>query len=108
MRDGVRVDPVSLASGAAIAALGALVLLDSAGAIDVSLGWMAVVLAVFGAALLGGLARGGGTAGEAEPAAWAGWEPAAPTTAESEGASAEAPPPPAWPTSTAACSACCW
>jgi hypothetical protein len=37
-------DLVSLASGAAIAALGALVLLDSAGAIDISLGWMTVAL----------------------------------------------------------------
>ena len=92
MQGGVRVDRVSLASGAVVAALGALVLLDSAGAIDVSLGWMAVVLAVFGAALLGGLARGSGAAGEAEPAAWTGWEPAAPATAEGEGATAEAPP----------------
>ena len=38
------VDLVSLASGAVIAALGALVLLDSSGAIDLSLGWMAVAL----------------------------------------------------------------
>jgi len=40
----MRTDPVSLASGAAIAALGALVLLDSSGALDVSLGWIAVAL----------------------------------------------------------------
>jgi hypothetical protein len=40
----MRPDPVSLASGAVIAALGALVLLDTSGAIDVSLGWSAVAL----------------------------------------------------------------
>jgi hypothetical protein len=40
----MRIDLVSLVSGAAIAALGALVLLDSSGAIDLSLGWMAVAL----------------------------------------------------------------
>jgi hypothetical protein len=40
----MRFDLVSLASGAAIAALGALVLLDSAGAIDLTLGWIAVAL----------------------------------------------------------------
>jgi hypothetical protein len=40
----VRTDLVSIASGAVIAALGALVLLDSAGAIDLSLGWIAVAL----------------------------------------------------------------
>jgi len=40
----MRFDPVSLASGAAIAALGALLLFDSAGTVDVSLGWMAVAL----------------------------------------------------------------
>ena len=44
MRDGVKSDLVSLASGAVIAALGALVLLDSTGVIDISLGWMAVAL----------------------------------------------------------------
>ena len=37
-------DLVSLASGAVIAALGALVLFDSTGAIDISLGWMTVAL----------------------------------------------------------------
>jgi hypothetical protein len=41
---GVRMDLVSLASGAVIAALGALVLLDSAGVLDLSLGWAAVAL----------------------------------------------------------------
>ena len=40
----MKVDLVSLASGVVIAALGALVLLDSAGALDLSLGWMAVAL----------------------------------------------------------------
>jgi hypothetical protein len=57
----MRVDLVSLASGAVIAALGALVLLDSSGAIDLSLGWFAVALtAATGAILLvSGLAGGG-------------------------------------------------
>jgi hypothetical protein len=40
----MKVDVVSLASGAVIAALGALVLLDAAGALDLSLGWIAVIL----------------------------------------------------------------
>ena len=44
MRDGLRIDPLSLASGAVIAALGVLVLLDTSGAIDLSLGWVAVAL----------------------------------------------------------------
>ena len=44
MRRKVRFDPVSLASGVVIAALGALLLIDSAGGLHVSLGWMAVVL----------------------------------------------------------------
>ena len=49
----MRIDPVSLASGAVIAALGALVLLDSSGVIDLSLGWMAVALTgAIGAILL--------------------------------------------------------
>ena len=61
MRGGMKMDPVSLASGAVIAALGALVLLDSSGALDVSLGWIAVVLtgAVGVILLLGGLVDGG-------------------------------------------------
>jgi hypothetical protein len=61
VRDGVRPDLVSLVSGAVIAALGALVLLDSAGAIDISLGWIAVALtASIGAILLlSGLVDGG-------------------------------------------------
>jgi hypothetical protein len=55
------VDLVSLASGAVIAALGALVLLDSSGAIDLSLGWIAVALtgAVGAILLLSGLVDGG-------------------------------------------------
>jgi hypothetical protein len=44
VRSKVRFDPVSLASGAVIAALGALLLLDSAGALRVSVGWMAMAL----------------------------------------------------------------
>jgi hypothetical protein len=40
----MRTDPLSLGSGAAVAALGTLVLLDSSGAIDLSIGWMAVAL----------------------------------------------------------------
>ena len=53
MRGQMRADLVSLASGVVIAALGALVLLDSSDAIDLSLGWMAVALtAAVGAILL--------------------------------------------------------
>jgi len=44
VRDRMKSDLVSLASGAVIAALGALVLFDSTGAIDISLGWMTVAL----------------------------------------------------------------
>jgi hypothetical protein len=44
MRDRVSIDIPSLGAGAAIAVVGALVLLDSSGAVDLSLGWMAVVL----------------------------------------------------------------
>ena len=44
MRDGLRVDLLSLASGVVVVALGALVLLDSAHAVDVSLGWIAVAV----------------------------------------------------------------
>jgi hypothetical protein len=59
MRGGVRLDLVSLASGAVIAALGALVLLDSSGALDLSLGWIAAALtgAVGVILLLSGLVR---------------------------------------------------
>jgi hypothetical protein len=58
----MRLDPLSLASGAAIAVLGALLLVDSSGAVDVSLGWMAVALTgVVGAILLlSGVVGGGG------------------------------------------------
>jgi hypothetical protein len=61
VRREVTVDLVSLASGAAAVVLGALVLLDSSGALDVSLGWLAVALtgtvgAIF---LVSGLADGG-------------------------------------------------
>jgi hypothetical protein len=58
----MRVDLVSLGSGAVIAALGLLVLLDSSDAIQLSLGWSAVALtAAVGAILvLSGLAGGGG------------------------------------------------
>jgi hypothetical protein len=61
LRDAVRVDLVSLGSGTIVALLGVLVLLDSAGAIDISLGWIAVVLtaAVGTILLLSGLANGG-------------------------------------------------
>ena len=53
MRGPVRVDFVSLGSGAAIAALGVLLLLDSTDALAVSLGWMAVALtAVVGVILV--------------------------------------------------------
>ena len=58
MRNGMRVDILSLGAGAAIAVVGALVLLDSAGALELSLAWMAVALiAAVGAILvLSGLA----------------------------------------------------
>ena len=54
----MRTDLVSLASGAAIAALGALVLLDSSGAADLSTGWATVALtaAVGSILLVSGLA----------------------------------------------------
>jgi hypothetical protein len=62
MRNGLRVDVLSLGAGAAIAAVGALMLLDSSGALRLSLGWIAVALtAVLGAILvLSGLARNPG------------------------------------------------
>jgi hypothetical protein len=51
------VDLLSLASGAVIAALGALVLIDSSDAVDVSFGWAAVAVtaAVGVVVLLSGL-----------------------------------------------------
>lgn len=60
MREGMKVDPISLGSGVIVAALGLLVLLDSSGAVDVTLGWIAVVLtgAVGAILLLSGLANG--------------------------------------------------
>ena len=62
MRREVKFDPVSLASGVVIAALGALLLLDSAGGVHLPLGWMAVVLtaAVGAIFMLSGLVRGDG------------------------------------------------
>jgi hypothetical protein len=58
----VRFDPVSLASGTVIAVLGALLLIDSEGGLDLSLGWMAVALtaAVGAILLLSGLSEDGG------------------------------------------------
>jgi hypothetical protein len=60
VRKGLRVDRVSFGSGVIVAALGALVLLDSSGAVDISLGWIAAVLtaAVGAVLLLSGLANG--------------------------------------------------
>lgn len=59
MRNRLNVDILSLGAGAAIAVVGALLLLDSSDALRLSLGWMAVVLtAAVGAILvLSGLAR---------------------------------------------------
>jgi hypothetical protein len=59
MRNRLNVDLLSLGAGAAVAAVGALVLLDSSDALDLSLGWMAVALtAAVGAILvLSGLMR---------------------------------------------------
>jgi len=59
MRNPVSIDIPSLGAGAAIAVVGALVLLDSSGAVELSLGWMAVALtAALGVILvLSGLAR---------------------------------------------------
>ena len=62
MRRGMRFDPVSLASGVVIAALGALLLIDSAGGFHVSIGWMGVLLtaAVGAIFVLSGLVGGNG------------------------------------------------
>jgi hypothetical protein len=62
MRRRMRLDPVSLASGAVIAALGALILIDSAGGVHIPLGWMAVVLttAVGTIFMVSGLVGGNG------------------------------------------------
>jgi hypothetical protein len=61
MRSQVRIDFVSLASGALIAVLGVMVLLDESGELDISLGWMAVLLtgAVGALLLISGLVNGG-------------------------------------------------
>jgi hypothetical protein len=61
VRSGVSVDLISLGAGAVVVAIGVLVLLDSSGAVNVTLGWMAVVLtgAVGAILLLSGLADGG-------------------------------------------------
>jgi hypothetical protein len=55
----MRVDILSLGAGAAIAVVGALVLLDSAGALDLSLAWVTVALigAVGAILVLSGLTR---------------------------------------------------
>jgi hypothetical protein len=57
----MRVDLLSLGSGAMIALLGVVILLDSSGAIDLSLGWLGVVLtgAVGAILLLSGLVGDG-------------------------------------------------
>jgi hypothetical protein len=56
----MRVDRVSLWSGAIVVAVGVLLLLDAADALDVSPGWIAVALtaAVGGVLLVSGLANG--------------------------------------------------
>ena len=77
MRARVRPDPISLASGAAVAVLGALVALDSAGALDLTLGWprdaivWSLILAAFGAALLWGRVRRGSATEDTPAPAWA-------------------------------------
>jgi hypothetical protein len=60
-RNEVRRDLLSLGSGAAIAVMGGLILLDESGVVAVSLGWIAVALtaAVGVIVLLSGLADGG-------------------------------------------------
>jgi hypothetical protein len=62
VRGEVKFDPVSLASGVVIAALGALLLIDSAGGVHIPLGWMTVALtaAVGAIFMLSGLLRGNG------------------------------------------------
>jgi len=53
VRGRVKVDLLSLAAGAVTALVGALVLFDSSGALDIPLGWMGVALAAaLGAILL--------------------------------------------------------
>jgi hypothetical protein len=57
----MRIDLISLSAGVVTVAVGAIVLVDSSGALDVSNGWIAVVLTgVAGAVLLvSGLLDGG-------------------------------------------------
>jgi hypothetical protein len=52
MRNPVSLDILSLGAGAAVAVVGALVLLDSSGVFDLSLGWMAVALTAMVGAIL--------------------------------------------------------
>jgi hypothetical protein len=61
VRDRLSGDPVCLGAGAALVVLGVLIVLDSAGALAVPPGWMAVALtaAVGAILLLSGLAAGG-------------------------------------------------
>jgi len=61
VRKRLSADPVSLGAGAALVALGALIVLDSSGALSVAPGWMAAALtaAVGAILLLSGLAGGG-------------------------------------------------
>jgi hypothetical protein len=60
-RNEARRDLLSLGSGAVIAVMGGLILLDESGVVAVSLGWIAVALtaAVGVIVLLSGLADGG-------------------------------------------------
>jgi hypothetical protein len=61
VRKGMRIDPISLGAGVIIAATGGLILLNESGVVDLTLGWIAVVLtaAVGAIVLLSGLANGG-------------------------------------------------
>jgi hypothetical protein len=52
MRDRLRLDGLSLGAGAAIAGVGALVLLDSSGVVGLSIGWMIVALTAAVGAIL--------------------------------------------------------
>jgi hypothetical protein len=63
VRAKVKPDPVLLGAGLLVALLGLAVLLDSSGALAISLGWMAAGLTgLLGALLLlSGLARNGST-----------------------------------------------
>jgi len=60
VRHAVNVDRVSLWSGGIVIAVGVLLLLDAAGAVNVPAGWIAVALtaAVGGVLLVSGLANG--------------------------------------------------